>query len=90
MIKLRYSFILIVLFCLSIPLNLAGQKRGVSLERAIQLALKNNIEYNAYKLKVEESKALIPTALTIDKATVSYSYDSNNMAENNHPLSIFG
>jgi len=90
MIKFRYSHILVALICLSIPLNVAGQKRGVSLERAIELALKNNIEFNAYKLKVEESKALIPTALTIDKATVSYSYDSNNLADNDHPLSIFG
>lgn len=46
-----------------------GQTKGVSLERAIELALLNNLEYNACKLKVEQSKTLIPTALTIDKAT---------------------
>jgi cobalt-zinc-cadmium resistance protein CzcA len=50
----------------------------------------NNLEYNACKLKVEQSKTLIPTALTIDKATISYSYDSNNLAENNHPLNVYG
>ena len=43
-----------------------GQTKGVSLERAIELALLNNLEYNACKLKVEQSKALIPTALTIE------------------------
>ncbi|MBP9019299.1 MAG: TolC family protein [Rikenellaceae bacterium] len=67
-----------------------GQTKGVSLERAIELALLNNLEYNACKLKVEQSKTLIPTALTIDKATISYSYDSNNIAENNHPLNVYG
>lgn len=87
----RFFIGFLTVFSFIININcVLGQTIGVSLERAIELALLNNLEYNACKLKVEQSKALIPTALTIDKATISYSYDSNNLAENNHPLNVYG
>ncbi len=82
---LIFSFLIIVS-----SLNVWGQKKGISLERALEIALENNYEYNAYKLKYEQSKALRPTALSIEKTNFFLAYDSNNMAENEHPLNIFG
>jgi cobalt-zinc-cadmium resistance protein CzcA len=67
-----------------------SQQKGLSLDDAINIALKNNNEFKAYTLKVEEQNALKPTAFNIDKTGIYYEYDQNNIAENNHPLNVFG
>ena len=67
-----------------------GQTKELSLDDAINLAIENNKELNAYFLKVKETEALIPTAYTIDKTNVFYGYDENNIADNGHPLNVFG
>jgi cobalt-zinc-cadmium resistance protein CzcA len=54
------------------------------------MTLKNNKEIRAYTLKVQESIALRPSALTIDKTLIYYGYDQNNIAENGYPLNVFG
>ena len=67
-----------------------SQKKGITLERAIELAQENNQEFNAYKLKVEQGRAMRPTAFNPEKTNFFWAYDSNNMADNDHPLSILG
>jgi cobalt-zinc-cadmium resistance protein CzcA len=41
-------------------------------------------------LKVDRTKALLPSAFTIDKTLIYYSKDQNNIAENGYPLDVFG
>ncbi|MFO7369257.1 MAG: CusA/CzcA family heavy metal efflux RND transporter [Bacteroidales bacterium] len=67
-----------------------GQRNPVNLDQAIEIALKNNQEIEAYKLKVEQSKVLKATAWSFDKTIVSYGTDQNNIAENGHPLNVWG
>ncbi len=67
-----------------------AQSRPISLEEAVQTALKSNKQINAYSLKVQESEALRPSAYTIDKTLVYYGTDQNNIAENGYPLKVFG
>ncbi|MEA1898234.1 MAG: efflux RND transporter permease subunit [Bacteroidota bacterium] len=67
-----------------------GQTKEMSMQDAIQLAIQNNKELNAYALKVKESEALKPTSFSIDKTLIFYGYDQNNIAENGYPLKIFG
>jgi len=67
-----------------------GQTKELSMQDAIQLAIQNNKELNAYTLKVKESEALKPTSFSIDKTLIYYGYDQNNIAENGYPLKIFG
>jgi cobalt-zinc-cadmium resistance protein CzcA len=62
----------------------------LTLDRAVDIALQNNLEYNAYKLKLEQSKALISSAFTVDKTTIFRGFDQNNIADNGHPLNITG
>jgi cobalt-zinc-cadmium resistance protein CzcA len=38
----------------------------------------------------EESNALIRSAFSIDKTTLYYSYDENNIASNDYPIGVFG
>ncbi len=67
-----------------------GQEKELSLNDALNIALKNNKEINAYNLKVKESKVLKKTAFSPDKTTFYYEYDENNIAENGYPLNIIG
>jgi cobalt-zinc-cadmium resistance protein CzcA len=67
-----------------------GQSKVVGLDEAIAIAMQNNKELRAYTLKVQESNALRPSALSIDKTLVYYGYDQNNIAENGYPLNVIG
>lgn len=67
-----------------------AQTKPLSLDEAIQAAYQNNEQINAYTLKVKEMEAFRPTAYTIDKTHIYYSYDQNNIAENGYPLNVFG
>lgn len=69
---------------------ISAQTNDLSLERAIEIALQNNIELNTSKLRVDQAKSLKPTAFSIDKTEFFYGYDQNNMGENGHPLNIVG
>ena len=66
-----------------------AQNKELKMEDAIQIALQNNKEIKAYMLKAEEQKALIPSAIALDKTSISYGTDQNNIAENNHPLKVW-
>ncbi|MCK5840302.1 MAG: CusA/CzcA family heavy metal efflux RND transporter, partial [Bacteroidales bacterium] len=67
-----------------------GQTKKLSLKDAIQTAILNNKEINAYALKVEETEALKHTAFSVDKTLIYYEFDQNNIAQNDHPLNVFG
>ncbi len=67
-----------------------AQSIELSLDKAIEIALHNNLEYESYKLKAEQAKILKNTAFTIDNLEIFYGYDQNNVAENGHPLNIVG
>ncbi len=66
-----------------------AQNKELKMEEAIQIALQNNKEIKAYSFKAEEQKALIPSAIALDKTNISYGTDQNNIAENNHPLKVW-
>jgi len=60
------------------------------MDDAINIALQNNKEIKAFRLKVDEQKALIPSAIALDKTTFTFSTDQNNIAENGYPLKVWG
>lgn len=62
----------------------------LTLEETLNVAIKNNSGLKASLSKVEEQKALISSAFEIDKTSVYYSYDENNLAINNFPIRVFG
>lgn len=67
-----------------------GEAEGLSLEDVLEIAYQNNSELEAYRLMAEESSALIRTAYSIDKTSLYYSYDQNNIASNDYPIGVFG
>ncbi len=81
----------IILFLIFIPtISSFGQHPEMKLNAAIDTALHNNKQIAAYKLKVEESKALRKSAFAPDKTIISYGTDQNNIAENGYPLKVWG
>ena len=67
-----------------------AQNSDLKLNEAIETALQNNKEIAAYTLKTEESKMLKKTAFAPGKTNFMYGTDQNNIAENGHPLNVWG
>ncbi|MFA5849228.1 MAG: CusA/CzcA family heavy metal efflux RND transporter [Bacteroidales bacterium] len=96
--SLRRGKSILMLFPLFLLANLqAVEAKGqvvltdvLTLDKAIDLALLNNREYNAYKLKIEQNKALVSSAFAIEKTKIFRGNDQNNIAENGYPLNIMG
>lgn len=83
------TFILFIFFFVS-GNCLIAQPQYISMDKAIELALKNNIELASNALEVEKTRALEKTAFDIDKTTISYGSDQNNVAPNGYPLKVWG
>ncbi len=80
----------LILVFLFFGITTQSQEKKDELSNLIQLANQNNKEIKALELKLEKAKVNATTAFTLDKTTVYYSYDQNNLAVNNQPLKVFG
>ncbi len=81
----------VVILLLLLPAyGLKGQSNELTLDDAVNQAIINNKNIIAWKYKVDEQRTLIPSAVALDKTTFTYGTDQNNMAENNHPLKVWG
>ncbi|HPE76342.1 MAG TPA: CusA/CzcA family heavy metal efflux RND transporter [Draconibacterium sp.] len=87
-IRSKTLIILSIFMITAVAVN--GQNRKLQLKEAIEIALQNNPEIAAFSLKVEESKMLKKTAFAPGKTNLTYGTDQNNIAENGHPLNVFG
>jgi cobalt-zinc-cadmium resistance protein CzcA len=66
------------------------QPKANQLQGFVEIGLQNNIDIKAKQFQVDKYKAAIKTAYSIDKTTLYYSYDQNNLALNNTPLKVLG
>jgi cobalt-zinc-cadmium resistance protein CzcA len=85
--------LLLLLPGLAYAQSMEGAPRGtreLSLTEAIEIAYRNNRELQSYSLRAEESRELIRTAFTIDKTSLYYNYDENNVAGNDYPIGVIG
>lgn len=73
-----------------IPGFLSAQQIDLSMDQAVELALKNNANLKASKSRVDEAKQLVGSSFDLDKTLLYYSYDENNMAHNGNPLNVWG
>lgn len=87
---IRSKHCIITLLMLIPSLTALGQTKEIKIADAINIALQNNKEIKAYSLKVDEQKALMPAAIALDKTTISFGTDQNNIAENGYPLKVWG
>jgi cobalt-zinc-cadmium resistance protein CzcA len=98
LIREKSSGLPLLLLLLFVPFRVYSQSgmqevqeiREITLEDALEIALRNNREIKAYQLKTEESKALIRAAYAIDKTNIYYNYDENNVAANDYPIGVIG
>ena len=67
-----------------------AQDNTITLNQAVDIALKNNNQLKASSAKVNQNEALLSTAFDIEKTQLYYHYDENNIAENNQALNVFG
>lgn len=87
---IRSSGAAILILLLFSSVAATGQNKELKISEAIDIALLNNREIEAYTLKVEESKMLKKTAFAPGKTNFTYGTDQNNIAENGHPLNVWG
>jgi heavy metal efflux system protein len=96
--RFKRGRILPLLLLLLIPALAHSQSPGstrietkvLSLPEMLETAYRNNSELEAYRFMAEESNALIKSAFSIDKTSLYYSYDENNIASNDYPIGVFG
>ncbi len=85
---IRSKTLLILL--LIIPTFPVLSQEEVSLEQLKQSAIENNKYLKAASIHVQQAEANIKTSFSIPKTNISYGLDENNIAENNHPLRVWG
>ena len=68
----------------------SAQKKPLTKEELLPIALKNNAGLKASDLKVQEAEALIASAFNFNKTQIYYNYDENNLTLTDEPLRIFG
>ncbi len=83
-------FIAPVVFLFGLPLPGWGtQPVELTLEQAIGKAMRHNRLLQARELQAESQKELIRSSYEIDKTTIAYGTDENNIAENHYPLKVW-
>ena len=81
---------IVILLMLAFNSNGIAQTKPVSLNEAIDIALKNNSELKASSARIDQNKSLVGSSFNIEKTQVYYHFDENNIAENNQALNVFG
>lgn len=85
-----HSAVFALLLLLAIPLTGESQENPITIDQAIDIALKNNHGLMASAQRVEQSKQLIGSAMDINKTEVFLGFDEANIAPNDLPLGTWG
>ncbi|HZW63098.1 MAG TPA: CusA/CzcA family heavy metal efflux RND transporter [Flavobacteriaceae bacterium] len=78
------------LLLLLFTFQMNAQTQQLTVDEALAIAIENNSALKAAQFSVKEKEALINSAFSFDKTNIYYSYDENNLAVNNKPLTVFG
>lgn len=65
-------------------------QQSVTVDEAIEIALKNNSQLRAERLKVEKQSVLINTAFDFENTSIYYSKDRTNLGADNEPFQTYG
>ncbi|HRJ31468.1 MAG TPA: CusA/CzcA family heavy metal efflux RND transporter [Cyclobacteriaceae bacterium] len=83
--------VLLILFALIIPFTSSAQQpRVVTMEEAIDLAVKNNAGLKSSYYAVEQSRALAKTSFDAPRPVVYFSRDENNLPPVGDALNVWG
>jgi cobalt-zinc-cadmium resistance protein CzcA len=78
------------IFLIAIPMLGHSQDQKITVNRAVEIALKNNIGLKGSFQRVQQSNQLIGSTFDINKTEIYYNKDNNNIAPNNLPLKVWG
>lgn len=82
--------LILALLILVLPVVGHAQEQQLTLEDAIDIAVKNNGALNSSNLEVQKSEEMIGSSFSFDKANVYYSEDQNNITPNDLQLNVWG
>lgn len=82
--------VLSLLLLLLIPILGKSQEQTIGVEKAVEIAIENNLFLKASAQRVVQSEQLIGTGIDINKTEVYYNHDQNNIAPNNLALNVWG
>lgn len=81
---------LIIGFILFASIGSQAQIQVNGLDDLMKLSYENNLELKSAKLGIDEAQALESSAFSIEPTNIYYDFDENNIADNGHPLNVFG
>lgn len=87
---LKSKSISIIIIFSFISISSLAQTNELNLNQILTFAVENNKELKAYELGVSKIKTQRKSEFNIDKTSLYYEYDQNNIAANGFPLNIFG
>jgi cobalt-zinc-cadmium resistance protein CzcA len=79
-----------LLLLLGLPFVGYSQEQPISANRAVEIALDNNLGLEASRQRVEQNRQLLGSALDIGKTDIFYGRDENNIAPNELALNVWG
>ncbi|MGV8963480.1 MAG: CusA/CzcA family heavy metal efflux RND transporter [Candidatus Saccharimonadaceae bacterium] len=82
--------VVILLLLLINPVLGYSQNNEITAEKAVEIALRNNLGLKASAQRINQSKQLWGSAQDIDKTEFYYNKDESNFAPNNAPLNVWG
>ncbi|WP_298286214.1 CusA/CzcA family heavy metal efflux RND transporter [uncultured Lutibacter sp.] len=80
----------LLLLLLLVPVVSFSQKKSISLEEAIQIAIKNNKELAIKSLEVTKNNKLASSAFEMDKTKFYYTKDKTNLGIDGTPFETYG
>lgn len=88
-IKIPTAVIAIVLL-FAFPVIGQSQENRITVDRAVEIALQNNMGLKASAQRINQSEQLVGSAIDINKTEVYFNKDAANIAPNNLPLNTWG
>ena len=86
------SAVLLLPFLFLLPTGgkLQAQEQNIDLDRAVEIAINNNLSLKASALRIAETKELIGSARNMEKTNIYLNRDQNNIAPNDAALTLLG
>ena len=88
--KLNAGVILMLMLFTFPEIGQAQEARSITLQDAIEIAVKNNAGLKASSLSAEQSHALVKSAFDVDKPILYFNRDANNLPPIGDPLNVWG
>ncbi|MBK9636710.1 MAG: CusA/CzcA family heavy metal efflux RND transporter [Bacteroidetes bacterium] len=84
------AVVIATILLLALPIYGQSQDHKITVEQAVEIALRNNLGLKVSSQRIIQSEQLINSAIDINKTEIYYNKDQSNIAPNNLPLDVWG